>query len=122
MSGVTCDLSHTSILAPQAHISLMPQMELGGLAQGLEKLEEDYHGVADADMDAMFAQVSKCVELILKHSITIGNIRTWPNLTIHTLTGPCGGAYWRQGRPRGHRGSGEEGVGRQGGSDRRGGK
>ena len=43
--------------APQAHISLMPNMELGSLAQGLQKLERDYRGVADADMDAMFQQV-----------------------------------------------------------------
>ena len=35
----------------------MPNMELEGLAQGLEKLVMNYHGVADADMDAMFAQV-----------------------------------------------------------------
>ena len=35
----------------------MPNMELGGLAQGLQKLERDYRGVADADMDAMFQQV-----------------------------------------------------------------
>lgn len=41
----------------QAHISLMPTMNLDTVSQGLHKLEENYKGVADADMDAMFQQV-----------------------------------------------------------------
>ncbi|GAX85692.1 hypothetical protein CEUSTIGMA_g13108.t1 [Chlamydomonas eustigma] len=41
----------------QAHVSLLPNMDLDKLTQGLHKLEMDYSGVADADMDAMFQQV-----------------------------------------------------------------
>jgi hypothetical protein len=36
----------------------MPSMNLDTVSQGLHKLEENYKGVADADMDAMFQQVS----------------------------------------------------------------
>ncbi len=36
----------------------MPAMGLEGLQKGLHKLETDYYGVADADLDAMFQQVS----------------------------------------------------------------
>ena len=53
----SCHSLPQPLLILQAHISLMPNMELGGLAQGLQKLERDYRGVADADMDAMFQQV-----------------------------------------------------------------
>lgn len=41
----------------QALVKLAPTADLGGLAAGLRKLEGDYRGVADADMDAMFQAV-----------------------------------------------------------------
>ena len=46
-----------ALITPQSHISLLPNLGLDGLTRGLEKLEVDYKKVADADMDAMFAQV-----------------------------------------------------------------
>ena len=52
-----CETPPHPHLLPQSHISLLPNLGLEGLARGLEKLEVDCERVADADMDAMFAQV-----------------------------------------------------------------
>ena len=41
----------------QALVKLAPTADLGGLAAGLKKLEGDYRGCADADLDAMFTAV-----------------------------------------------------------------
>ncbi|GFR42463.1 hypothetical protein Agub_g3371 [Astrephomene gubernaculifera] len=38
-------------------LGLLPGLEMGGLDEGLTKLKGDFYQVADADMDAMFAQV-----------------------------------------------------------------
>jgi hypothetical protein len=36
---------------------MLPNLDLGDLQQGLQRLEKNYDQVADADMDAMFVQV-----------------------------------------------------------------
>ncbi|KXZ51732.1 hypothetical protein GPECTOR_11g179 [Gonium pectorale] len=38
-------------------LAVLPQLDVGGIGEGLRKLQGDFYKVADADMDAMFAQV-----------------------------------------------------------------